>query len=494
MLRPLVSVSLGIASGMFAFAVGAGITSSWVAATSVGIGAGAVTGLLFWKRVFFELDESACSRWLGIVSALATLLALLQLARLTVFIVAPSLVDFSQFRSSDFEVHHSCVSAYYVAAQTAGDSPNVYDGSLYTAPDDDPTKIRKPKRLGPFNIDVYEYPPPFLTLPRALLMTAPEFPSFRMVWFGLNGGALLAAFVLVARSLGSAAGTRALLLSPLLLASIPTINFLQKGNVQGLVIAMAVVAMLCFERRRWAWGGALLAFATVSKLFPGLLLFFLIAQRRWRPVIWTIGLSVAFALLTAIDIGAASYAAFLEHLPGLLGGEAFPAFRNPVATAINISVPGLVFKLKLFDVPGMGFAASKIVGWAYTAVALVATFLASKRPLPDEEKPLLCLAILIVATLRSPFLPQAYASFPPLWLATLLAAKAEPNAKTLGVLLGVWFPLSIYWPIDWPIDPRWLATIMLVPQAITIALAARVLMGRVEVGGGSGTRRHQEEL
>jgi hypothetical protein len=482
MLHLLVTVSLGIITGMFAFAAGAGVAGSWAVAGAVGVIAAAVVGLLFWRRIVFELDEGACSRGLCIVSAIATLLALFQLGRLTVFVVAPSQVEFSEFPSSDFEVRHSCSSAYYVAARAAGDSPNIYDNSLYTAPDDDPTRIRKAKRLGPFTIDVYEYPPPFLTLPRGLALLAPEFPGFRKLWFGLNGLAILAALVLVARSLDPATGTRALLLSPLVWASVPTINFLQKGNVQGLVIAMAIVAMLLFERRRWAAGGALLAFATVSKLFPGLLLFYLIAQRRWRPVLWTIGFSVVFTLITAVDLGAGPYAAFLEHLPGLVGGEAFPAFRNPAAMAINYSVPGLVFKLKLFGIPGMGFAASKIVGWAFTLAALAVTFLASKRVLRDEEKPLAWLAILVVATLRSPFLPEAYASFPALWLATLVAARAEPNAKTLGFTIAAWVALSFYWPVDRPIDPRWLATLTLVPQAIIVALAARVLAEFVDLG------------
>jgi hypothetical protein len=47
-------------------------------------------------------------------------------------------------------------------------STNVYDTALYNAPDDDPTRMRKPKTLGPFNVDVYEYPPPFLAVPRSL--------------------------------------------------------------------------------------------------------------------------------------------------------------------------------------------------------------------------------------------------------------------------------------------------------------------------------------
>ena len=51
-------------------------------------------------------------------------------------------------------------------------------------------------------------------------------------------------------------------------------------------------------------------------------------------------LAVAFIVLTFLEFGWAPYAAFLDHLPGLLGGEAFPAFRNPMAMAINFSSAG----------------------------------------------------------------------------------------------------------------------------------------------------------
>src|SRR6185503_17095717 len=137
-------------------------------------------------------------------------------------------------------------------------------------------------------------------------------------------------------------------------------------------------------------------------------------------------------------VGGQQYAAFANHLPGLVGGEAFPAFRNPGAIAINFSIPGLVFKLKVLGLGMLSFGASKVVGWVYTAVVLVVVARVSRHSWPDEDKPALWLAILILATLRSPFLPQAYASFPPLWLLTLLAARQPPTARTLLWTVAAW--------------------------------------------------------
>jgi alpha-1,2-mannosyltransferase len=415
------------------------------------------------------------SRGLKVLSAVATIAAVVQIVRLAVFMVSPSQTGCSVFPSSRWEIEHSCLTAYFVAAEAGARGDNFYDSALYTAPDDDPKAVRKPRRLESFGVDVYEYPPPFLLLPRLCLLLVPDFLHLRPVWFALNLGVGLLAMVLVARSMGPVAGPRALLLMPLVWAALPTLSALQKGNVQLLVIAISMLAMVMFDRRWFAMGGALLAYATVSKLFPGMLIVYLLASRQWRAFAWTTAMGAAMVLVSLLDLGWAPYAAFLQHLPGLLGGEAFPAFRNPKAMAINFSVPGLVFKLKLFGVPGMGFAAAKIVGWIWTVVAVWATVAVARRGLADHEKPLAWMAILILATLRSPFLPLAYAAFPPLWLLTLLAAVYVPNARTLAMVVAAWLSLDLYWAMDWPMDPRWLAILTLLPQAMTVALAVFAL-------------------
>ncbi len=477
-MRTLVASSIGVAGGIFALTIAAGLTASVPAALVVGA---LVAGLITWAcrtRPIVAIDAAAGSRGLKIIAAVATIAAIVQLARLAVFMVDPTQPGYSSVPSSDWEVRHSCVSSYFVAARAADRVPDVYADSLYSLPNNDPTAVRKARLIGPFKIDVYEYPPPFLLLPRALQFVFPDFGRFRMMWFGLNCAAVLIALLALARALGPAAGTRLLLLSPLVWAALPTQSMLQKGNAQALMTAIAVLAMALFERRRWAAGGVLLAYATASKLFPGLLLVYLVGRRQWRAVLWTGAFGVALAGLTLIDTGWPSYTAFFRHLPGLVGGEAFPAFRNPMAIAINYSLPGLIFKLKLFGVPGMDFAAAKIVAWIYTVIATAVVFAVGRRAAPPGERPLLWLAILILATLRSPFLPQAYAAFPPLILLVLLGAMSFPTPKALAAILLTWLALDFMWPLDWVMDPRLLAVLSGVPQAVTLGLAIVVLRRR----------------
>ena len=481
-MRMLVSLALALATGIFGFTAGMGLTHSLLAGGLIGFALAALVGWRSYGHPVVALDEGACSPGLKVIATVSALVALLVVARLAVYIVDPAQVSFSLIPSSDWEVRHSCVSAYVVAGDAVATHPNVYDDALYSAPNDDPTAIRKPLMLGTFKIDVFEYPPQFLLLPRGLLLLAPAFLDQRMLWFALEGGVILLALLVVARFIGPTAGTRALLLSPLVWAAVPTISMLQKGNVQGAIIAMSMVAMVLFERRRFALGGLLLGFATVSKLYPGLLCLYLLARRQWRAAAWTAAMGVALSVLTVVDFGWAPFTAFLQHFPGLLGGEAFPAFRNPSAMAINMSIPGLAFKLKLFGVPGMGFAAAKIIGWIYTPIALAATVVAARRLQTTPEKPLVWLAVLTLATLRSPFLPNAYGVFPALWLLTLLAATYVPRGRALAWTLAGWATLSIYWAVDWPVDPRIKALVNLLPQVLMVVLAVLALRRRVPEG------------
>jgi alpha-1,2-mannosyltransferase len=476
-LRAAIAIGVAAIALIAGFTIAAGVTGSFVAAVPVALAISGAAGVYVWKRPIVAYDSGAISRPLQIVSAVAAVTALGQFARLAVFMVAPHLPAYSMFPSSQWERRHSCLTAYFVAGEAIPTVANLYDDALHALPGD-PTKQRVPKTLGPFRIDAYEYPPPFLLLPRALGLIAPDFLRLRMVWFGLTAGVLLAAMMAVARLLGPAAGTRAILLAPLVWAGIPMLNSLQKGNVQVLIIAISMLALVLFARGREVAGGALLGYACVGKIYPGMLVLYLILRRQWRAVAWTSGFALVLLVLSLADTGAAPILAFVEHLPGILGGEAFPAFRNPTAVAVNVSVPGLVFKAKLFGVAGMSFATSKLLGWIYTVVVVAAIVLAARRTMRDEEAPPVWLAILILATLRSPFLPQGYGVFTAIWLATLVAALRPPTAKTILLVVAAWTCFNLYVPQDWGVPARGIALITTIPQVAMVVVTILALRGR----------------
>jgi alpha-1,2-mannosyltransferase len=461
-------IFLVLLTAIFGFTAGLGISDSMTAAVITAILSGGVATWILWKFPIIQFEKSAYTRGLQILSIVGIVLALIQVSRLAVFMVDPTEVNFSTIPWSQWEAKHSCLSAYFVAAESVKKVPDVYANSLYSMPDDSPNAVRKPRMLGVFRIDVFEYPPPFLILPKAITSLTNDFLRVRLLWFAFNGIVILIAMLIIARSLGPIIGTRAQLLIPVVWAGLPTVNTLQKGNVQLLIVCLSMIAMLLISRKKFLSGSILLAFTTASKIYPGMLIVYLLVRRQWRAIIYTAIAGITLTLIALYAFGLQSYEAFLKHLPGILGGEAFPAFRNPHAMAINVSIPGIIFKLKIFGVQGFGFGTSKIVGWIYTLILLAIIFVVARR---KNDNPLAWLSILILATLRSPFLPASYATFPPLWLLSLIIAFHSPTPKTLLTLILGWVCLNISIPNDSVLDPRIKVFIMAIPQLVIIALA-----------------------
>jgi hypothetical protein len=135
-MRKLVAVCLGVSAGIFGFTAGLGVTGSWIVAALAALAAAVLTAVWAWRRPPVALEEGAVSRGLKVLSGLATAAALVQLFRLAVFTVAPAEAGYSFLPSSEWELRHSCLSAYYVAAEAASSGANFYDPALYNRPDD----------------------------------------------------------------------------------------------------------------------------------------------------------------------------------------------------------------------------------------------------------------------------------------------------------------------------------------------------------------------
>jgi hypothetical protein len=435
-----VRLTVAVLAGIVAFTAVTGLVDRIAGGVGAAVWAG---GMAYWwlgrspAMTAALAEATTASRRLFMAGAI---LLLVQVLALTAFIVDPNLGVWAATPWRPWPSIHSCVSSYWVAARMATAAPNLYAESVYR-PRPEPAKPRKPN-LGPFLVDVYEYPPTFLPLPRLMAAITPDFWQFRRLWFALNLAGVALCLVALARRFDTALGTQAVWLTPWVLVSPSIVGTLQAGNVHLLFIAAAAAAMLLFERQRHAAGGAILAYGIVSKLFPGVLLFYLLLRRDWRAVGWTAAWSVVLVAVTLADVGAVPFAAFLEHLPGLLSGEAFPAFRNAPSIAVNESIPGLVFKIGVLGGPSLGFGASRILGWAYTLVVIVVTAWLALRPARRGREPLVWIVILVLATMRSPFLPM-YGTFPSLWLATLIAAFAWRQARVPGPAIAWWIVLAI---------------------------------------------------
>jgi hypothetical protein len=422
------------------FTATAGLTRSLIAATVLGAVIGVMCGRRLW-RMAGRATLASIPPGIRLLFAIGAPLLIGQLLLASAFIINPNLARWDGRPWTPQRSNHSCVSSYWIACEHIRSAPDVYAEEIYSIPQVNPAAPRVARPIGPLQIDQYEYPPAFLVLPRLIGAVTGDFWGFRRVWFALNLAAVVAGVILIAARFDGALGTHALWLTPFVALAPAIVITLVMGNVQLAIIAVSMIAMVLFERKRHAAGGVLLGYAVVSKLYPGLLVLYLLLRRDWRAVAWIALFSIAFVVISIADFGIGPYFSFATHMPKLLSGEAFPALRNPVAIAINESIPGLVFKLHLFGVPQMGFAASRVVGWVYTVVAVVLTARLALRPVAAGREPLAWIAILILATMRSPFLPT-YAPFPSMWAATLLTALTWGRSGICITAAAAWVVLA----------------------------------------------------
>lgn len=368
-----------------------------------------------------------------------------------------------------FFLKHNCFTSYIVGAHLASERvDNLYDVKYYRR-----AEVETPihRQVGEsLNVDTYQYPPAFLILPRLLLATGGGFYQLRAYWFALNIVALVAVVVSLVIWIGGPKFNAYWLALPVLLVSPAMLGTLQIQNAHLLIIGISLLALPAFDKR-WHWlGGALLGFAIVSKLFPGLLLVFLLLQKRWWAVFWTGGWMAAYCVIALLVFGPQPFQAFVGfQMPRLATGEAF-SFATTYVTALvkNGSILGIAYKLEKLGLLERPADVARVLVWVYSAVlgiVLLATGLRRSVWTVDRgahESPAggrlalarIWLALLILAQLRSPFLPWGYGNVPVLLLLTLLISTkwnaAERIWKTM-LLIMAWAMLAVVIPL--PLGP-----------------------------------------
>ena len=396
------------------------------------------------RRLPAQLDGLAARRK-GVTALMLVLgvLTVTMTTRLGVYMGDKTRPELSLAPDVPFMVHHSCLSAYVEGTRLAGAGvDNLYADEHWPHLGGSPGAAASGAPYAPFVLDTYAYPPPFMLLPRVVLTPLGEFASQRAVWFTINGLLIAAGLWIVATWIGGRARVRALLLAPLLWISAPLAFTLQIGNVHALVVVAVMLALVAFETRRPALGGALLAFAVVAKISPGLLVLVLLLQRRFREVLWTAAWGLALALAGLAVFGLAPYEAFLTHeLPRLSSGEALSFLALPESVPINAAPFGIPFKLATIGVDvGDPWKIGKIINQVFTVALLVVTVLAARRGGGRRAQAEVWAALMTLASLRSPFAP-GYVLFSLLWLLSLRAVEVRGAVQT-GVAVVVWIAMS----------------------------------------------------
>ncbi len=416
------------------------------------------------------------SRGKTVAWSVMALVMLLQVSRLSVFMTDRDATWGSTFPPIEFTVTHMCMASYVEAADLSRqDVPNLYDTKHYpnfglTEAEDIETSVIG---LQSYLDDSFHYPPPFLLLPRAWLAVSNDYLNIRSVWFAIQFLSFVAFAVLLARWVGGSGGAWALWMLPLVVGTMPTMFNFQFGQIHLFTVWTAVAAMLAFEVKRPVVGGVLLAGGIASKLFPGILVLYLLLHRRWRALAWTGVFTILFALLSVIVIGVAPFVQFFSYaLPRLLSGEAFSFVTDALVITTNLSVPGSVWKLGFLGIEG-GKSMLGPASTIYTALILFATWFAARLDLDRIGRVQIWLVLIILASLRSPLFP-IYGVAPVLWLMSM-------QFDRVGTLKGiVWFGVSWIFISSVPPTPNPVVTIALyaVAQVAMLYWILKPLTGR----------------
>jgi hypothetical protein len=397
----------------------------------------------------------------SVLFALVSLVAVLQSARVGMFMADPNAKQLSAIPGDRFSSTHSCLSAYTGALARANAGEDIYA----------PMSASEKSAFAPLDPDEdkYQYAPPFLLVPAALKAIFRSFAGLRAAFYLLVGGLFALGLLAVARALDERESLIALLLIPVVWASFPTLITFQIGNVHFAIIALSMLAALSFAKDKDLAGGALLGTAIIFKVFPGVLLIPLLIKRKSRAVLATLGTILIWCGVALTVLGPQPYQDFFRsQLGALASGAAFAQHQTTlVYLAANHSPYALGLKLAQLGLPLDSPMIGTALMWIFGLTVLVLAALSAKRSGASGLRT--DLALLNLGALCAAFAPMTYTSVGSLWLLTLLASDIRGKKGRLALLVASWLLLAIFVPV---------ILLSIVSQGIAIGLGIWVVIGR----------------
>jgi alpha-1,2-mannosyltransferase len=484
--RPYAAAYAGAAGLAVTVLLEALVPGAIAGALALPVVAGATTAGAGWlgRRLPVAIDSLwSRRRGVAVVWALVAVASVAQVGRLAAFMSDRDL-DLVIATRHPFWFKHECLPAYLHGAELAQRGvDDVYHPRHYPALT--PEATPQSGLSGMAVEDPYQYPPQFLLLPALAIGLTDDANVVRAVWFSLQVSLFAFAFAALAVWVGGRAGRLALWLLPAVLAAFPMLYNFQFGQFHLASVALAVLAMVAFARRWDAGGGLLLAAAILAKVFPGVLLVWLLARQRFRALGWTLGWGLASTAVTLALLGPAPFVDFLGyHVPRLASGAAF-AFDEAwpelagLVTADNQGVFGLARKLGA-DKPlaaqvGRFYALAVLAAAAWTGLRLRG---ASRWARAASWVALLGLGSLASAGAWGDYVPSVA-----IWLLALVAARAVEDRRwrvPLAVVASLQYFLLGTFPVG-----EWSPPAVMIPLSAAGVLAMLALYAAFAAAPGA---------
>ncbi|HTQ25843.1 MAG TPA: glycosyltransferase family 87 protein [Candidatus Binataceae bacterium] len=176
------------------------------------------------------------------------------------------------------------------------------------------------------------YPPPALSV-FGLLGYLPIHAAY-WIWMALSAIAFALALLFDRIRIGSAAPA----VVALILLSPPVTTHLWYGQSQFLILLLLVLVMRCLWRRRDELAGLALAAAILFKAFPAVIIGYMLTQRRWKAVGWTLCGLVLGEMAMISATGLKEWTEFLKSQAG-----AAPGVENMAVAGLIARICGQVF-------------------------------------------------------------------------------------------------------------------------------------------------------
>jgi alpha-1,2-mannosyltransferase len=447
----------------------------------IGLALGLLVARLTARAMTETIAPALRERAVAVVVSLLAAAAVGQMAMISVYVAEPSHVEWSYMASDPWRVRHSCMTAYVEAIRFCGEpGTNIYQMDLY-----------EPRMFGPLKVDSFHYPPPFLILPGAVHAIRSDVFGFRGLWFVMQCTVLATVVFGLAHWIRGRAGAYAAAGAVVAFATPQFVYSLQQGNVQSTAVPLAALALVLLWRHRYAAGAPLLAYVAAAKIFPGILVVYLAAARRWKALVATAVCGAAVLALTLALFGARPFEDFIRYeLPRISSGDAFPqAELNAVGN--NLSVYGITVRLRQLGVETLtrprGLAIASMYGLAVIALAAFAGW-RSRLDLDTATGRLrlvqVAVALLLLSSLRSPFV-GFYGFLGAVWLFTLLAAE-QPSANAA---IASWGAIGAF-----AIAHTWIPSPAGTPTTVSFVLADVLVCGTIALCLFSVVRSWREAI
>ncbi len=414
----------------------------------------------------------ASAAWLALA-----LVTVVQVGRLSSFMANPEL-DWFLTTTNPFWAKHECLPAYFQGAELASDGdPNIYHAAHYPALN--PAATPETHVEGMTLEDPFQYAPQFLLWPALGMALTHDYVKLKLVWFALQTTFFLFVALTTARWVGGRSGRAAALLTPLAFIAFPALHAFQYGQFHLVAVGLALLGMIALDGRRRLLGGALLAVAVLSKLFPGVLLVVLAAQRRWRDLGAVAAFGAALTAATVALFGTAPFEAFLGYHAARLAsgaafafGDAWPELRELVL-ADNQGFYGLTLKLGELGVPGMTTAVASWINRAAAVGVLALALWTGHRTtrLGREARVLGWFGLLALASMLSTGAFGDYVPATATWMATFVAYRMSDDRRLVTWLVPAW-ALQFFLVGTTPIGDWFHPTVMMALSATSVVAMA----------------------